>query len=440
MGKRGNEFKLPYPIIDSDPTGLGSTLEEEELGKLKSSRNKKSKTQLRDYLQAGRKRKTPYREVYPTLNGYNPYLSLNGYPSCQTAGDVKAELMYPYSGGNFGLDGDLYRTGYHTFAGSMYPGTDGLRLDTDKHSYTNGYYLEPRQYQHTLQYHGNGYSDLMAQTSKYGYDVAKFSYCDPMSSYGLDLTKRGHYEDEISRYESDLRKYAAYSGYSAAEKVSRVNGTYDTLRSDGSLENGRDSLMSCGGGVPHNTSPPCSLYRPDTNTGTAIDRYAERESALKLVSSSSMQPPGGDCSKQAALPLNAHMSVIRLASPRAKSPRTNATSLYSIDTECPASMSADCSAATWPTCRKSAGQCNKASPAEHGASPVLQQPMATTEVVSCIVQPNVNKQNSAPAQLSSVITNGNGVLTAPTSVIQQPLSRNRYANSFICCAFMSESL
>ena len=414
VGKRGNEFKLPYPIIDNDPTGIGSGLDEDEdPGKSKSSRNKKSKTQLRDYLQAGRKRKTPYREVYPTLNGYNPYLSLNGYPNCPTTagGDVKAELMYPYGGTNFAIDSDFYRTGYHAFAGSVYPGTDSLRLDADKHSYTNGYYLEPRQYQHTLQYHGNSYSDLMAQTSKYGYDVAKFSYVDPMGSYGLDLTKRGHYEDEISRYEADLRKYAAYNDYSAAEKASR--GSFDALRSDGSVENGRDSLISCGGGVPHTTSPPCSLYRQDSADSSVMNRYAERESAVKLVSSV-------DCSKQVTIPLNAHMSVIRLASPRAKSPRTNATSLYSIESDC----NADCSAAAaaWPTCRKS--QCNKASPAENGASPVLQQPMATAEVTSCIIQPNVIKQNGTAGELNSVITNGR-VLTAPTSVIQQPLSRNR---------------
>ena len=415
VGKRGNEFKLPYPIIDTDLSGIGSGLDEDEdLGKSKSSRNKKSKTQLRDYLQAGRKRKTPYREVYPTLNGYNPYLSLNGYPNCQT-GDVKAELMYPYGGTNFAIDSDFYRSGYHAFAGSVYPGTDSLRLDADKHSYTNGYYLEPRQYQHTLQYHGNSYSDLMAQTSKYGYDVAKFSYCDPMGSYGLDLTKRGHYEDEISRYEADLRKYAAYNDYSAAEKVSRVNGSFDALRSDGSVENGQDNLISCSGGVPHTTSPPCSLYRRDS--GEAVNRYGEREAALKLVSNS-----GGDCSKSVSLPLNAHMSVIRLASPRAKSPRTNATSLYSIESDCSASLSADCGAAAWPTCRKSVPQCNKASPAENGTSPVLQQPMASAEVASCIIQPN--KQNGTPGELNSVITNGR-VLTAPTSVIQQPLSRNR---------------
>ena len=28
MGKRGSEFKLPYPIIDTDPSGFGAALEE----------------------------------------------------------------------------------------------------------------------------------------------------------------------------------------------------------------------------------------------------------------------------------------------------------------------------------------------------------------------------------------------------------------------------
>ena len=85
FGKRGSEFKLPYPIIDADPSGYGIAMEEEEMSKIKtnSKRGKTAQGKYKEYLQTGRKRKAPYRDVaYSGLpNGYSnatsPYSSIS---------------------------------------------------------------------------------------------------------------------------------------------------------------------------------------------------------------------------------------------------------------------------------------------------------------------------------------------------------------------------
>lgn len=410
MGKRGSEFKLPYPIIDTDTSGLGSSLEE-DASKLKSPRGKKSKTQLRDYLHTGRKRKTPYREAFNGLNGYSPYAPLNGYPTCQT-GEMKPDLMFPYGGQNFAMDtSELYRTGYHTLAGSVY----GTGLEADKHGYANGYYLEPRNYQHTLQYHPNGYTDLMG-TAKYSYDMAKYGYDHMPAGYGLDLSKR-QYEEEMSKYDSDFRKYT--HDYSS-DKISRVNGALDPLKTSSlygttPLQSYNDSYLSSN--MP-NGSMPCSLYRTDGSLAPAMDVVSmAKDNKLSKMATDSLH----DSSESKHALQNGHASVIRNASPRSKSPRTErscsaASSIYNTDTT---------NGASWPTCDKSrhspqVSSLPSATLTTHVASNLgsrIMSPMShkTTEhspANGSIVAP-VNTMsspsNASPAAASTV-----------TSVIQQP--------------------
>lgn len=433
VGKRGSEFKLPYPIIDTDPSGLGSALEEEEYTKLKSPKSKKSKGQLRDYLQAGRKRKTPYRDVYNGINGYSPYAGINGYPTCQT-GDMKTEYLYPYAGQNFALDtADLYRSGYHTFAtaGSMYSSSDSLRLEADKHAYANGYYIEPRQYQHTLQYHGNGYSDLMAQTTKYGYDMSKYGY-DHMGSYGLDLTKRGHYEDDLTRYESDLRKYSDYTA-TASDKLSRMNGTYDPLRT-GSLYGtnaflNNDGLLSCSM-TSHGSSSPCALYRTDTSSA---DRYNPRDGTKIMPTSSSADPSAREFSKSSSQLTNGHTSVIRNASPRTKSPPTETPStLYpSPSDSLQATQATNGSRASWASCSSNSGANRLCGSNVDGASSPLQaqaaHQLSSAALASRIISPGA-KQDGGAVGVEALGSQNNpspASATTATSVIQQS-SRHRW--------------
>ena len=320
---------------------------EEEMGK-KVPRNKKSKNQLRDYLHTGRKRKTPYRDAFNGINGYTPYTPLNGYPACPT-GEVKGDIMYPYTGNNFGLDttADLYaRTaaaGYTTFPGSgLYPGTaDSLRLEAEKHAYPNGYYLEPRQYQHTLQYHGNGYTDYMSPSAKYPYDISKYGYEHMSSAYGLDLSKRTPYDEEISRYDTDVRKY---SHDYCSDKYSRVNGSLDPLKTSSLYGTtpilNNDSLCN----LAHGTASPCSLYRSDGSTGN--ERYGQDNGMMHKDSKPLLD------TEVKTMP-NGHASVIRNASPRTKSPRTDRPScstsnLYGEGT----SVLTSCGNASWPMCDK----------------------------------------------------------------------------------------
>lgn len=270
--KRGSEFKLPYPIIDCDPSEFG-VITEEDVGRIRSPRGKKSKGQLRDYLQSGRKRKVPYRDLYSAQFNAT-YNNTVAYYGC-SGGDVKTESMYPYTGSNLAFDTNFYRAGYHTLCSSL-PGTtsDGLSSEMERHY--SRYYLEPRQCQLDLPYHSTGYySDLLAQrSSKYNaLDVAKPGF-DRLAAagYGLDLSAgRGHYDDEISRYETDFRKYP-YVGDKAvghglidgsALLPGCIYGAQNTMINT-------DGLLSCGT-MPLIANSQLSLYR--TDFGTAFDCY-----------------------------------------------------------------------------------------------------------------------------------------------------------------------
>ena len=178
-----------------------STPDEEVITNVKlKSRNKKTKSQFRDYLHTGRKRKHPYREVLTGINGYSAaFPQINGYAPCQNAADIKADLVYPYTNGNYGLDADLYHYPYS----SMFP-ESAFRFEADKtnvypNSYTNGYYLDSRQYgQPSIQY-GNTYADFVGAAAKYGYDFSKYSY-DSMN-YSLDIGAKRYDSPSADKYD-----------------------------------------------------------------------------------------------------------------------------------------------------------------------------------------------------------------------------------------------
>ncbi|XP_064629394.1 hypoxia-inducible factor 1-alpha-like isoform X2 [Lineus longissimus] len=282
LGKRGTEFKLPYPLLDSDTSSnFGQLSEDDSLIKMKT-RSKKSKSQFRDYLHTGRKRKHPYRDVFNGINGYPGFSSLNGYSQACQNGDIKTDLMYPYTNTNFALETDLYHS-YHPYTtAAMFPAaSDTFRLETDKHSYPNGYsgyYLDSRQYQAPLQY-GNGYSDLVGAATKYSYDLAKYNY-DTVSNYGLDITKRTPLDNEYNKYDSDFKKYTDFSSDRLSHKgLTSASNPLDykstsVINTNSSLL-GHNGFLNCSSQVPYGTntsSSPCSLFHPTT---TSSDRYSQ---------------------------------------------------------------------------------------------------------------------------------------------------------------------
>lgn len=320
------------------------------MSKVKTNK-KKSKTQLKDYLQAGRKRKTPYREVYNGLNGYSStYSGLNAYPGY--GGDVKNEFL-SYTGSNsLSLEtaADVYRNVYPTFATpGVYPGTDGLtRLDMDRHGYTNGFYYDSvtRPYQHTIQYPSNGYSDLVSH-SKYGYDVSKYGYDSLMGgSYSLDLSKRNNYYDTSSKYGDSYRGYDSQST-SSENKYGRLNGSYESLRKTSVYENST-GLLQCDGSVSSPTSCPSS----NDLSGRQLHSLYQKDNTSEYQQQSST-----DCSIQQNTDHSKHSqpqqhtgyaSVIRSTSPRGKSsPSYTNPSSSSLHLAPPQS---DCDMNGWSSC------------------------------------------------------------------------------------------
>ena len=385
---------------------------------------------MRDYLHTGRKRKTPYREAFNGLNGYNPYAPLNGYPTCQPT-EMKPDIMYPYGSQNFALDtSELYRSGYHPLAGSMY----GTGLEADKHGYAaNGYYLEPRQYQHTLQYHANGYTDLMANTAKYSYDMAsKYGY-DMPTGYGLDLSKRP-YDEDLTKYDTDYRRYT--HDYTS-DKISRVNSLdpfktsalYGTTPLQFNNESYLTGNVSAGG-------MGCTLNRADGSlAGTPT---MDMTSMAKDNKVSKLTPDPLNDSESKPLVQNGHASVIRNASPRSKSPRTDrscsaSSAIYNSD--------GTASSTSWPTCDKSRSQ---ASPQMTSMPTSTLTTHVASNLGSRIMSPMSQKTSNdhvatmggssgSVVALSSISTASNASPAAAstvTSVIQQP-GRARYAQIFI---------
>lgn len=352
------------------------------MSKVKTGK-KKSKTQLKDYLQAGRKRKTPYREVYNGLNGYSSaYSGLNAYSSYGMSSEMKNEfLSYPAGTNPLSLEtaADVYRNAYPSFATPpVYPTTDSLaRLDMDRHGYTNGYFYDSvtRPYQHTLQYPSNGYSDLVSSHPKYGYDVSKYGYESFMGSgYSLDLSKRNSYYD-TSKYDSYSRGYDTQSGVSDS-KLARLNGSsYDTLRKSSSSSlyetspvMNSNGLLQCGGGDATMASPTtCSINNSDLTSrhNQSLSVYNNNHHPKEEEMGSDYQTTancGGsssnDCGKnnpsQQQHPHAGYASVIRSTSPRGgkSSPPTTYGNIQ------PSTTPQDCGemnvngGGVWPSCNK----------------------------------------------------------------------------------------
>ncbi|XP_074660031.1 uncharacterized protein LOC141912623 [Tubulanus polymorphus] len=405
FGKRGTEFKLPYPLLDSDSTFPPT--EDDPLTKIKS-KSKKSKSQFRDYLSTGRKRKHPYREVFNGINSYPAFSPINGYPTCQN-GDIKADLMYPYSGTNFGLDNELYHS-YHAFTTGVYP--DTFRLESDKHSYSNsypnGYYLEPRNYQTTLQY-GNGY-DLMSQASKYSYDFSKYGY-DTVSScnYGLDIGKRqlGH---DIQKYD-ELKKYADYSTDRLSHKSSL--DFKSSVMNSSVLSSHHNNFLSCAqqySSVPNSNS--CSLFHP-SSTNTIHERAYDQ--GLHLPQNHHKELVKSD-PKHAVSVIQSPINSNRMSSPQNRisslpNQQTNngltATNLFSDRTN-----------PTWPSCSKNIN--SKISPKSISSHDGLSSAETPTNS-SCSPFDIALKPDSAVALTSITSANHPSPASATTamSVIQQ---------------------
>lgn len=317
--KRGSEFKLPYAIVDNDPSGFCNLLPEDDLTKVRSSRNKKSKNQLREYLHTGRKRKTPYRELYHSLNAYTPYSNINGYGEYRNGGDAKSDaFMYSYSSQNFSFDAEQYRLGYHTFStGAVYPEAD---------KYANGYYINTRHYPYSFQCHANSYSDLMAHAaSKYKQNFAKYGY-------GLDLSSKNIPYELDAQHCSDINFQKYSSEYVAGDKLSLVSGVFDplvsgcfygrnTLSSGNNLLNGSmamgnsnscDNLLSCN--VFHNSSSQYSGYQAEYPS--VVERYIQTNSARDKESEKSTSDVSNSQSDDTAVSVpRGHCTVIRRNSP-----------------------------------------------------------------------------------------------------------------------------
>nr|AAZ83700.1 aryl hydrocarbon receptor [Dreissena polymorpha] len=289
--KRGNEFKLPYPLLDLDMCTGFDFPSEDLVPKMKGNRNKKQKTQVRDFLQNNKKRK-PGKDG---VNGiYGAYPALNGYD----ASEYKPEFLYHYPGNNIpGLESDLLYNrapGYSALGSSVYPATDPYRLDVEKHGYANGYYLD-RQYQHTLSYHSNSYADLVSQGSKYaGYSL---------DTYSLDLAKKVHYNDDLSRLDNEYKKYGY--DYRSDWFSQRLNGGMEPVDL-------RSSAMY-GGALDPCTGSAAALNSNQLFKTDSCQSYVVKDSNKGMNSPEVLQNINGT-----SLPSVNHSSVIKnMSSPRA---------------------------------------------------------------------------------------------------------------------------
>lgn len=266
--KRGTEFKLPYAIIDNDLT-VNSSFDEFTSPSISSgstatasikparasrSSKKSNKTQLRDYLQSGRKRKTPYHDLYAGLvspyaavaaaavAGSSLYAPLPAGAGCYAAAaaavpsaachgmmpsaEVKPEMLYPYacatgmtSHQNLSSTSafeDQYRFGYHPTAAALYPGSYSTSGSGD-------FRFDDRQ--HAAYYGSNGlcgnsyggYGDQYAAAGRSAMSVG-FQY----SNYGGGLQQDFGVGDSassaspsavVSRYRSSHGRQASAVGY-----------------------------------------------------------------------------------------------------------------------------------------------------------------------------------------------------------------------------------
>ncbi|XP_064617115.1 uncharacterized protein LOC135481123 isoform X2 [Liolophura sinensis] len=430
--KRGNEFKLPYPLLDIDIcSGFGFS-DEEVSPKVKGGKSKKTKAPLRDYLQTGRKRRCPYREPLNGVNGCGSYPVINSYMGQE---EIKSDLVYPYAGGNYALEPELYRApGYHSFSGAaVYPTSEPYKLDSDKHSYSNGYYLDHRQYSHTLSYHNNGYADLMVQSSKYGYDLPKYG----LDGYSIDLSKKVHYDDNYNTHLDSFRKYTPYD-YSG----NRVNGHLDSMDLrhpsvyNAGMVGGMGEVNGPTGPTSCLSTPP--LLRPE-HTNPQILKYDQSQNHLPADSKQSYSTSGATShahdvstirdvkTQQTFIPYQ-QSSVIKSVTGRASSPVVTGSmdqsscsggGLYSQNSRTVATSSSD----SWLSCTKSHPDRKITStPLSENMSP--SQQTTTSVLVSSpssrhakLPEPEKDVTILSPATVSSC-----SALTrsTPTSVIHSP--------------------
>ena len=304
--KRGTEFKLPYAIIDNDlaisssfddftsstvnpsaaPSGTAAV---KPTRQPRSSSKKSNKTQLRDYLQTGRKRKTPYHDLYAGL--VSPYAAVAAaavagstlYPPlagsyaatapCHSgtpgaAAEVKPEMLYPYAcaagmTSQTSAFEDQYRFGYHPTAAALYPGsysTSGsgdFRFD-DRHSAyygSNGLCAANSYAGYADQYATAGrsavtagfqYANYAGLQQDFNCAVDTASSASPTSimsryrsshgrhvnaaiGYGLDLSTRGQYDRDVialyDRTDAVRRRHNGGGGGGADFATSGLVGT-----------------------------------------------------------------------------------------------------------------------------------------------------------------------------------------------------------------------
>ncbi|KAL3881168.1 hypothetical protein ACJMK2_027625 [Sinanodonta woodiana] len=424
--KRGSEFKLPYPLLDLDICSGFDFPADESSTKLKGTRGKKQKNQMKDF--STKRKKSGCREPINGLNGYGPYQALNGYEN----GELKPEFLYHYPSQNFGIEPDLLYNrshGYTSFPGSMYPTPESYRLDMEKHGYSNGYYIDPhRQYQHPVPYPSNSYADLVTPGTKFPYDVAKYGF----DTYSLDLAKKVHYSEELSRYENDYRKYG-YE-YGADRLAPRINGTLEPvdLRST-SMYNGATIANGMESGIP---PPPCvppspSILRSDLCHG---QNFHSRESKVIRSPTNGMQNDGMN---SISIPSN---SVIKnTTTPRsvhANNRSTSAESLNSPNTNTYQNQMRgnviQNSSTLWAQCAKSRQAMNNPSPistphSDHsGSSPKHKRSVPTVDLTSDQMNGRVGMVSDKPDSNGQINSPVSGVTA--TSVIHTPISEKHLHN------------
>lgn len=348
--KRGTEFKLPYAIIDNDLTANSSfddftsssfssapTAVAVKSTRMSRSSKKSNKTQLRDYLQTGRKRKTPYHDLYAGLvspyaavaaaavAGSSLYPPLPGTTGCYATSapchsvtpgaEVKPEMLYPYAcatsitsqnlSSTSALE-DQYRFGYHPTAAALYPGgysTSGngdFRFDGTNYGANglcfNSYYGGDQYAAGRSGFQYSTYGSLqqdfnsgdVASSASPASVVSRYrsSHCRQMSAaaaaaavgYGLDLSTRTQYDrDVIALYDPTDGMRRRHNGGSGADFATSgfVGTAFDPLlTTSGCLYNGTGAMFDGGRGVMPSLGADDAARSPPTN----CDIYAKTAS------------------------------------------------------------------------------------------------------------------------------------------------------------------
>jgi len=279
--KRGTEFKLPYAIIDNDltvssfdeftPSSIASASSTVAIKPARASRSSKksNRTQLRDYLQTGRKRKTPYHDLYTGLvspyaavaaaavAGSSLYPPLPGSAGCYAAAgavpsaachsvtpgaEVKPDMLYPYACvtgmtsqnlSSASAFEDQYRFGYHPSSAALYPGSystssaSDFRFDDRHHAYYGTNSLCANSYSGYGDQYVGGRSAVAAgfQYPNYG-GLQDFNGADPSASSTSSPGVVSRYRSHGRHMSSAAAAAAAAVGY-GLDLSTRGGGHYD---------------------------------------------------------------------------------------------------------------------------------------------------------------------------------------------------------------------